>query len=236
MSKEILAAFETCVETAVASSVRVVILTGSGSCFSAGANLTGALQRDADDVGSALPSDRSYGMYAPFLRLLDLEVPIVGALNGHAVGGGFGLAMLTDIRIANRDARYGANFAKLGIHSGLAISYLLPRAVGASHAAEMLFTGDLVDGATAERIGLVSRAVAGPEVLPEAEALATRIRNAAPLAVRAMKRTLNAEHHQAIRHAARAEAYAQAETIATHDASEGVRALLEKRPPVFEGR
>ena len=82
-------------------------------------------------------------MYAPFLSLLDIEVPIIGALNGHAVGGGFGLALLCDLRVGNRAAKYGANFVTLGLAPGMAISYMLPRIVGLSRANELLLTGRL---------------------------------------------------------------------------------------------
>lgn len=175
-------------------------------------------------------------MYAPFLRVLDLEIPVIGALNGHAVGGGFGLSLLTDIRIGNREAKYGANFARIGLHSGLGISYLLPRLVGISKASELLFTGRLILGDEAERIGLFSRAVAPEDVLSEAQALAEEIASAAPLAVRAMKATMRRFNDLQIREAAAIEAPLQAETLDTEDAREGMRAILEKRPPVFSGR
>src|SRR5690606_16807219 len=96
------------------------------------------------------PHERSYAMYEPFLSVLDIEVPVIAALNGHAVGGGFGLALVCDLRIAAREARYGANFARLGLHAGMAISYLLPRIIGPVRAAELLFTGRLIDGREAE--------------------------------------------------------------------------------------
>ncbi|MCA9582582.1 MAG: enoyl-CoA hydratase/isomerase family protein, partial [Myxococcales bacterium] len=126
MSPELFAAFEEAIEEVLAdTTTRALVLTGSGDCFSAGANLRAELQRDGDADRPFLPFERSHAMYVPFLRLLDIEVPVIGALNGHAVGGGFGLSLLCDMRIANRSSKYGANFAKLGFHSGLAISYLL---------------------------------------------------------------------------------------------------------------
>src|ERR687884_1776204 len=111
-------------------------------------------------------------MYEPFLSLLDVEVPIVGALNGHAVGGGFGLALVCDLRIGALDAKYGANFVRLGLAPGMAISYLLPRLVGSARASELLYTGRLVDGKEAETLGILNRAVAGEHVLAEAMAIA----------------------------------------------------------------
>src|SRR5207344_2428907 len=114
------------------------------------------LQRGGDDLA---PDERSYAMYEPFLSLLDIAVPVIGALNGHAVGGGFGLALVCDIRIAALETKYGANFVALGLAPGMAISHLLPRLVGLGRASELLFTGRLVDGAEAERLGIVNRAV-----------------------------------------------------------------------------
>ena len=111
MTPELLDAFATASAAAKADdSIRCLVVTGTGTCFSSGADFKSTLQRD---TGST-PEERSYAMYVPFLSLLDLEVPIVGALNGHTVGGGFGLALVCDLRIGAREAKYGANFVKLG--------------------------------------------------------------------------------------------------------------------------
>jgi len=207
-------------------------LAGSGACFSAGADFKSPVQRDADHRA---PSDRSYAMYEPFLSLLDIAVPVIGALNGHTVGGGFGLALICDLRIGARDAKYGANFVKLGLAPGMAISYLLPRLVGVARANELLLTGRLIDGAEAERIGILNRAVAADDVLPEALALARTIADNAPIAVRATKRAIQRGLDLQIRDAARLEAFAQAESLRTDDSREGIAALLAKRPPKFTG-
>ncbi len=215
------------------AAARCVVVTGAGSAFSAGADLKGSLQRAAADRA---PHERSFAMYEPFLSLLDVAVPVIGALNGHAIGGGFGLALCCDLRIGAEDARYGANFVRLGLSPGMAISYLLPRLIGPARASELLLTGRLVDGREAERLGILNRAVPAAEVLPQAMALAREIAAAAPLAVRATKHALRRGLELAARDAARLEAYAQAETLATDDAREGIAALLEKRPPRFTGR
>lgn len=212
---------------------RCIVVTGRGRCFSAGADFTSAVQREGDD---RLPHERSYAMYEPFLSVLDFEVPVIGALSGHAVGGGFGLALMCDLRIASREAKYGANFAALGLHPGMAISYLLPRLIGLSRASELLYTGRLVLGDEAERIGLVSAAVAADEVVPRAMEMAERIAGNAPLAVRLTKQTIRDSLAWEVRAGARTEAYAQAATLETPDAAEGIRALLEKRTPAFTGK
>ena len=140
---------------------------------------------------TALPDyERLYATYEPFLDVFDLPMPTIAAMNGHAVGGGFGLALVCDLRVANREARYGANFARLGFHSGMAISHLLPRIVGVPLAADLLFTGRLVTGAEAAAIGLAHEAVAPDEVLPTARARARAVAACAPEAVRLMKRSL----------------------------------------------
>ena len=102
-----------------------------GNCFSAGADLRAGLQRGGEDLP---PHERSYAMYEPFLSLLDVEVPVIGALNGHAVGGGFGLALVCDLRIGALEGKYGANFVALGLAPGMAITHLLPRLVGVARA------------------------------------------------------------------------------------------------------
>ncbi|MEM7437685.1 MAG: enoyl-CoA hydratase/isomerase family protein [Myxococcota bacterium] len=234
MSPELLDAFAEQVEVARNDSeIRCLVLTGRGRCFSAGANLRASLQRE--DLGG--PSEEaSYAMYEPFLRVLDLEVPVVAALNGHTVGGGFGLALLADIRVADQDAKYGANFARLGIHSGLAISYTLPRLVGPAVACEMLFTGKLIRGSEAKRVGLVSHAVGAEEVLPTAFKIARAIASSAPLAVQQMKASIRRGLGWEIREAAMAEAALQSASLATDDAKEGIAAVLEKREPEFRGR
>ena len=233
MTPELLDAFADASARARADTgARCVVVTGSGAVFSAGADLRSSLQRAGDDRA---PHERSFAMYEPFLSLLDLAVPLIGALNGHAIGGGFGLALVCDVRIGAQDARYGANFVRLGLAPGMAISYLLPRLIGAARASELLLTGRLVDGREAERLGILNRAVPAADVLPEAMAIAREIAAAAPLAVRATKRAIRRGLAQDARDAARHEAYAQAETLATEDAREGIAALLEKRPPRFTG-
>jgi enoyl-CoA hydratase/carnithine racemase len=232
MTPELLDSFQAASAQARAANLRCLVVTGSGKCFCSGADFKATLQRDGDHRA---PHERSYAMYEPFLSLLDITVPVIGALNGHAVGGGFGLALVCDLRIGARDAKYGANFVKLGLAPGMAVSYLLPRLVGVARANELLLTGQLIDGTEAERLGILNRAVAAGDVLGEALALARTIADNAPLAVRATKRAVQRGLALQIRDAAQLEAFAQAETVATGDAREGIAALLAKRPPRFTG-
>lgn len=235
MTAEVLDTFGAAIARARADGdLRCVVITGKGSCFSAGADFKAELQRGAG-ARRLEAHERSYAMYEPFLSVLDVEVPTIAALNGHAIGGGFGLALACDLRIAAREARYGATFAKLGLHSGLGISYLLPRLVGPVRAAELLFTGRVFNGREAEAMGLMSRVVDGADVLPAALAMAKTIAEGAPIAVRMMKKTFYRGLGWDVRGAAFEEAYAQAVTLATSDAAEGIAALMEKRAPKFRG-
>jgi enoyl-CoA hydratase/carnithine racemase len=234
MTPELLDAFSAAIDEARADDeIRSLVITGKGKCFSAGADLRSSMQRT--DLGK--PSrEASFAMYEPFLKVLDVEVPVIAAMNGHTVGGGFGLALLADIRVANLDAKYGANFARLGIHSGLGISYVLPRLVGAAYASELLFTGRLIRGSEALRIGLVTHAENADEVLPTAMQLARAIAGSAPLAVQQMKASIRRGLGWEIREAALEEAALQAASLETEDANEGVAAMLEKREPEFVGK
>lgn len=212
--------------------VRCAIVTGTGKSFCAGADFKSRGQVDE----SLAPNERSYQLYSHFLAILDIEVPTIAALNGHAIGGGLGLAVVCDLRVANRDAKYGANFVQLGLHPGMATTYLMPRLMGVARGVEFLLTGRIVNGADAEAAGLVNYAVDADEVLPKAQQLAREIAKAAPKAVRWTKasiyRGLGWDPKQAARH----EADAQSRTMESDDFREGVAALLEKRKPSFKGR
>jgi enoyl-CoA hydratase/carnithine racemase len=237
MTPDLMAAFRAAVAAAAADrALRAVVVTGTGASFCAGADFRSAAPLPDADPEPARDEERLYATYEPFLEVFDLPMPTIAAMNGHAVGGGFGLALVCDLRVANREARYGANFARLGFHSGMAISHLLPRIVGVPLAADLLFTGRLVTGAEAAAIGLVHEAVAREDVLSAAHARARAIAACAPEAVRLMKRSLYRGAGWDPRAAARAEAVVQAATMRSEDGREGVRALLEKREPRFTGR
>jgi enoyl-CoA hydratase/carnithine racemase len=221
------------------TSLRCAIVTGRGSSFCAGADFKGRNNPGAPpDPGAPqqAPHERSYATYAPFLSLLDVEIPVIAAMQGHAIGGGFGLALVCDLRIANRDAKYGANFVRLGLSPGMATTYLLPRLVGLPRALELVLTGRIVTGAEAAVLGLANDAVAADAVLARAQALAREIATAAPQAVRWTKRLVYQGVGWDPRQHARAEALYQSRTFETEDFREGVAALLGKREPKFEGR
>jgi len=187
MSPEMLGPFQQVIDQVKTDrDIRCVVITGNGANFCSGADFrSGILER-----GDQLPEEATYGIYRPFLTILEVQVPVIAAMNGHAIGGGFGLGLVCDLRVANREARYGANFARLGVHSGMAITYLLPRITSVPRAAELLFTGRVFTGAEAAEMGIANYAVDPAEVLSKSRELAAEIAACAPAAVRMMKRSL----------------------------------------------
>lgn len=237
MTPEVMGLFHDMIDKVKASEdVRCLIITGNGSSFCAGADFRRSTLPERDKTNILQAQARSIGIYSPFLHVLDLDVPVVGALNGHAIGGGMGLAMVCDIRVANKEARYGANFAKLGLHTGMSTTWLLPRLIGMPRAAELLFTGRLINGEDAARLGLANYAEEPDAVKPKARELADEIAECAPIAVKWIKRSLFRHMDWNPRPAADWEAWVQSATFETEDAGEGIRALLEKRGPNFQGR
>jgi enoyl-CoA hydratase/carnithine racemase len=233
MTPDMMAAFQEAVEEVKRlADLRCLIITGSGKSFCAGADF----KSDRKDSRHRLPNEVLMDAYRPFLSLVRVEIPIIASMNGHAIGGGFGLALVCDIRIASKDSKYGANFARLGLHSGMGISYMLPRLVGLPMANELLFTGRLFTGDKAAEMGLVNYAVASEEVLTKARDLATEIAACAPVAVKMIKRSIYRGLDWNLEKAAEMEAHCQSRTFEMEDAGEGIRALLEKREPDFKGR
>jgi enoyl-CoA hydratase/carnithine racemase len=214
--------------------LRCVIITGKGTSFCAGADFKSGIDRPTE--GRQLqPNERSFNMYKPFLSVLDIEIPVIGALNGHAIGGGMGLALVCDMRVANETAKYGSNFTKLGLHPGMATTYFLPRFVGVPRAAELLFTGRIITGAEAAEYGLMNYALPVDQVWDKAWSLAQEVAGCAPIANKWTKHSLYENIEWNPVPAARHEAELQARTITTKDHKEGVAALLEKRKPEFSG-
>jgi len=232
MDNEVMPAFlETIEQVKADRDMRCLIITGSGNSFCTGADFRSTSAR----LEHELPHERSLRVYEPFLKIHDIQVPTIAAMNGHAIGGGFGLALICDIRVANRESKYGANFARLGLHTGMSVSYMLPRIVGMPIANELLFTGRLIDGDEAAEIRLVNYVVEGDDVLAKAWDLGREIASCAPVAVRMIKRSIRRGMDWDPRLAAELEAHCQSRTGETEDAKEGIAALLEKREPVFRG-
>lgn len=220
-----------------AKDVRCIVLTGSGSTFCAGGDFRSELFKHLFDDKSQLANEAiQKKIYGPVVGLLDVELPIIAAMNGHAIGGGLGVALLCDFRIANKTAKYGTNFVRLGCSSGLAISYTLPHLIGIPAAMELLLTGRLISGEHAARIGLANYATDPKDVLPKAWELAGEIAAAAPMAVRAMKKQIYRGFAAERAEALAFESHNMSRTMQSEDFLEGTRALLEKREPIFTGR
>ena len=216
--------------------VRVVILTGAGRGFCSGADLKHVEKRASGEY--RLPGRRGYVTpFGPWTSVMQrLEKPVLGAVNGPAVGAGFSLALACDIRIASENARFGAVFVLRGVATDSGAGWLLPRLVGVSKACELVFTGDIVDAQEALRIGLVSKVTPHDKLMEETRTLAARIAKNGPIAVELSKRMLYAGLGIAnIDAYLDLETYAARTTFASKDFQEGVQSFREKRPAQFKG-
>jgi enoyl-CoA hydratase/carnithine racemase len=221
-------------ELAADPSVRVVVVTGEGSAFCSGGN-TSWIASEPDATVDQLRT-RMIAFYRAWLSIRRLEVPTIAAVNGPAIGAGLCLALACDLRYAAAGARLGAPFVKLGMHAGMAGTYLLPNVVGEAHARDLLLTGRLVEADEALRLGLVSRVIEPASFLEEVLATAEGIAATAPIASRLTKLALADGGHADFESCLQWEAMAQPITLATADLQEGIRAAQEKRQPVFTGR
>lgn len=204
-------------------SCRAIVLCSEGKNFCAGANFAGKNPAEGD-------------LYEQAVRLFAARLPVVAAVQGAAVGGGLGVALSADFRVATPDSRFSANFARLGIHHGLGLTVTLPLVVGAQRALELLYTGARLRGEEAHRIGLCDRLVSSDRLREEAVALAEEIAAASPLAVRSIRQTMRGHLADQVRQATAREATQQATQWGTEDFQEGIRAAAERRPPQFTGR
>jgi len=203
---------------------RAIVLCSEGKHFCAGANLTGGL---GEGPGA---------LYREAIRLFEAATPVVAAVQGAAVGGGLGLACSADFRVGCPQARFAANFARLGFHHGFGLSVTLPAIVGHQHSLRLLYTGQRIGGDEAARIGLCDRLVRADQVRAAAHELAAEIAGSAPLAVRSIRATMRGDLAARVRAATDREGAEQDRLRVTADWAEGVRATAERRPPRFEGR
>ncbi|NYG60507.1 enoyl-CoA hydratase [Nocardioides daedukensis] len=214
--------------------LRAVVVTGQGSAFCSGGDL-GWLSAEPDATVDELRA-RMLPFYRAWLSIRRLEVPTIAAINGPAIGAGLCVAMACDLRYAASSARMGAPFVKLGLHPGMASTWLFPDVLGPAVARDLLLTGRLVRGEEAVSLGLVSRVIQDEGFLDEVVATATGIAANAPVATRLTKLALGGAGHRDIEAALQWEALAQPVTMATADLHEGIAAAQEKRSPRFEGR
>jgi len=199
------------------------VLCSTGRHFCAGANF-------ADENPAATGE-----LYEQAVRLFQFELPVVAAVQGAAIGGGLGVALSADLRVATQESRFSANFSRLGIHHGFGLTATLPLVVGHQRAIELLYTGARIGGGQAHAIGLCDRLAASERLRDEAVALAAEIAKAAPLALRSIRRTMRGDLAEKIREATAREAAEQAALFGTEDFAEGVAAAGERREPRFRG-
>lgn len=215
--------------------VRCVILTANGPAFSAGGDIREMKRQASAEVSEmAIRQEYRQGIQRLVLALFNLEVPVIAAINGHAIGAGLDLACMCDIRIASEKARFAESFVKLGIVPGDGGAWLLPRVIGLARASEMAFTGDPIDAQQALAWNLVSRVVPPDQLLPAAHELAGRIAANAGHGLRLTKRLIRQGLTATLEAVLESSAVFQAISHKTADHSEAVDAFLEKRPPKFE--
>jgi len=213
---------------------RALVLAAQGKAFCAGANFG-----DDDRDGSALLSGPTPGaahLYIEGNRLFRTRKPIVAAVHGAAVGGGLGLAMVADLRVTCAQARFSANFTRLGFHPGFGLTVTLPAAVGPTKAALMFYTSRRIDGDEAHAMGLADVLVPQDQVRSASLSLAAEIAENAPLGLIATRTTLRGDLADRVRTATENELAEQTRLRRTDDFKEGVTAMAERRVPIFTGR
>jgi 2-(1,2-epoxy-1,2-dihydrophenyl)acetyl-CoA isomerase len=205
---------------------RVIVLCAAGKHFCAGADFR------AGRGAAGGPGE----LYREAIRLFAADLPVVAAVQGAAIGGGLGLACSADFRVAAPQARFAANFARLGFHHGFALTATLPAITGQQQALDLLYTGRRIDGNEAHRLGLADHLADPGELRSAAHAIARQIAASAPLAVRSIRGTMRAPLLGAVREAVEREVTEQQRLQQTADWREGVRASLERREPMFAGQ
>lgn len=216
--------------------VRCVILTGAGRAFCSGDDVKQImLGEQRDETVQRLKDVRPRPTPAA-VAVLECDKPVIAAVNGPAVGWGMDLTLFCDIRIASDRAKFGELFIKRGLVADLGGLWRLPRVVGPSKAAELLFTGDIIEAPEAERIGLVSRVVPAEELLPTARELADKIAANPPIAMRYLKEGLRQSVHASMEEMGAFVGSSLAYLFTTEDHLEGALSFVERRAPVFRGR
>ena len=235
MSDEMTASWVAAVdELADDPTVRAVVVTGAGTAFCSGGN-TGWIASEPEASVDYLRT-RMIAFYRAWLSIRRLEVPTIAAVNGHAIGAGLCLALACDLRYAADGAKLGVPFVRLGMHAGMAATYLLPNVVGEAHARDLLLTGRTVTAEEALGLGLVSRVLPGEGFLDGVLDIASEVAATAPIASRLTTLALRDGGHTDFETAIQWEALAQPVTLATADLQEGIAAAKQKRAPRFTGR
>lgn len=230
MREDLLDALQTCERD---EGVRVVIITGAGRAFCAGGDVEymSGLQKAGDVTAFRKLLDAGRNV---ILAIASMPKPVIASINGFAAGAGCNLALACDIRIAAETAKLSESFVRIGLHPDWGGTWLLPRLVGRSRAAEILMTGRVVEAAEALAIGMVDRVVA--DLPAETQKLAASIAAAPPIAIAAIKRALSASEQNDLAAQIDLESEHQLRCFGSADAAEGMAAFFEKRAPSFTGR
>ena len=215
--------------------IRAAVLCAEGKSFCAGANFGDGSKLDAQ---GNRPNENQMGghLYQEAVRLFRTKKPIVGAIQGPAIGGGLGLALVPDFRVTCSEGRFAANFTRLGFHPGFGLTHTLPALIGQQQANLMFYTGRRLNGEEAVEIGLADVLVPLAEVRTAAQALAKDIAQSAPLAVMETRATVRAGLADRVKAATDHELAVQSALRKTEDFKEGVRAVNERRVANFQGR
>ncbi|GMU45626.1 MAG: enoyl-CoA hydratase/isomerase family protein [Pseudomonadales bacterium] len=219
---------------------RALVLTAAGKAFCAGADF-GRGERLEQDNAAAASGDtafkkRSGRLYEEAVRLFRNKKPVVCAVQGAAIGGGLGLALVGDFRVTCPEARFSANFSRLGFHPGFGLTHTLPALIGQQKAHLMFYTGRRVPGEEAHAWGLADLLVPQDQVVARAQELAREIAGSAPLAVQSIRETVRMGLAERVQAATDRELGEQEWLLKTEDAKEGIRATAERREPDFQGR
>jgi 2-(1,2-epoxy-1,2-dihydrophenyl)acetyl-CoA isomerase len=212
------------------TSCRAVLLCSEGKHFCAGADF------HQESEAEPLPTEGVMSLYQEAVRLFRAELPVVAVVQGAAIGGGLGLACSADFRVGAPEARFAANFSRLGFHQGFGLSVTLPRVVGEQRALELLYTGRRIGGEEAAQIGLLDRLAPLDGLRSSARELAREIAGSAPLAIRSIRQTMRGHLADEVARATEREDAEQTRLRTTADFAEGTKASFERRDPVFTGR
>lgn len=217
-------------------SVRVLVITGEGRAFSSGGDI--AFMKNVVDRGGRFEDFQPLVGGGPGVvrAIMHSEKPVLAAVNGVAAGGGMSLALACDVRWAAEGARFGQSFVKIGLHPDWGAVYTLPRVVGVSRALELMWTGNLIGAAEAERYGIVSRVLAADRLLADMLEFADRLARGPAVALAEIKHSVRESLGYTLEEALARELAAQERCWGTADAREGFQAFLGKREPKFEGR
>lgn len=215
-------------------SIRVVVITGAGRAFCAGGDLALIGQGRATGQTQSLEPLLRSGMQA-VIKMRIMPQPVIAAVNGAAAGAGMNVALAADIRIAAEEATFGQNFSKVGLFPDFGGTHFLPQLVGPARAAELFYTGDMIDAKAALRLGIVNHVVPAAQLEAEVRSLAKKIAQGPPLAIRAVKKTLFGSEKEKLGKALEQEVQEQIRCYLSQDCSEGIRAFFEKRAPQFRG-